>query len=118
MGLSTEERSFLIEHVFRAKGEYTETVKEKFAERFPATTVPQRNAVRPLINKFRDTGSVHDASRSGRPTILTEQKVNDISEAMRQSPTKSLRRLSQEGSISSVAYPKISISVGTAHNVA
>ena len=105
MVLSTEERIFLIEHVFRANGEYTEAVKEKFAEKFPATALPHRNAVRALVNKFRETGSVHDACRSCRPTILTEQKVNVISEAMSQSSTKSMRRLSQE----------VSVSVGTAH---
>ena len=105
MVLSTEERIFLIEHVFRANGEYTKAVKEKFAKKFPETALPHRNAVRALVNKFRETGSVHDASRSGRPTILTEQKVNVISEAMSQSPTKSMRRLSQQ----------VNVSVGTAH---
>ena len=72
----------MIEHVFRANGEYTKAVKEKFAKKFPETALPHRNAVRALVNKFRETGSVHDASRSGQPTILTEQKVNVISEAM------------------------------------
>ena len=101
MVLSTEERIFLIEHVFRANGEYTKAVKEKFAKKFPETALPHRNAVRALVNKIRETGSVHDASRSGRPTILTEQKVNVISEAI----TKSMRRLSQQ----------VNVSVGTAH---
>ena len=94
MVLSTEERIFLIKHVFRANGEYTKAVKEKFAKKFLETALPHRNAVRALVNKFRETGSVHDASRLGRPTILTEQKVNVILEAMSQSPTKSMRRLS------------------------
>ena len=56
MVLSTEERIFLIEHVFRANGEYTKAVKEKFAKKFPETALPHRNAVRALVNKFRETG--------------------------------------------------------------
>ena len=96
MMLSIEERVFLVEHVCRANGEYTEAVKQEFLESFPTTELPHRNAVCTLISKFRETGSVYDASRSCRPTILAEQKVNVISEAMTDSPTKSLRRLSQQ----------------------
>ena len=72
MVLSIEERIFLVEHVFRANGEYTEAVKQEFLERFPTIELPHRNTVRTLISKFRETGSVHDTSRSGRPAILTE----------------------------------------------
>jgi hypothetical protein len=36
-------------------------VQEQFAEKFPETPVPHRNAVRRLIEKFRETGSVLDA---------------------------------------------------------
>lgn len=96
----------MVEHVFRAKSEYNEAVKENFAERFSATPLPHQNAVRSLVNKFRERGSAHDAPRSGRPTILTEETVNVISEATSQTPTKSsMRRLSQE----------VSVSLGTAH---
>ena len=35
MVLSIEERIFLVEHVFRANGEYTESVKQEFLESFP-----------------------------------------------------------------------------------
>ena len=105
MVLSIQERIFLVEHVFRANGEYTDDVKNEFLERFPTTDLPHRNTVRNLINKFRETGSVHDATRSGRPTVLTEQKVNVISEAMTHSPSKSMRRLSQE----------VGLSLGAAH---
>ena len=34
----------------------------------------QRNAVRQLIPKFEETGSVCDATRSGRPSIRTKKK--------------------------------------------
>ena len=105
MVLSIEEWIFLVEHVFRATGEYTEAVKQEFLEKFPTTELPHRNAVRILISKFRESGSVHDASLLVQPTIFTEEKVNTISEAMTKSPTKPLRRLFQQ----------VGISYGTAH---
>jgi hypothetical protein len=36
-------------------------VQEQFAEKFPETSVPHHNAVRRLIEKFGETGSVIDA---------------------------------------------------------
>jgi hypothetical protein len=39
-----------------------------------------------LIDKFRETGSVADTPRSGRPRVLTEDKVLDISYHIMQSP--------------------------------
>jgi hypothetical protein len=56
MVLSTVERVFLVEYVFREGNKYTELLQEQFAEIFPETPVPHRNAVRRLIEKFRETG--------------------------------------------------------------
>jgi hypothetical protein len=50
--------------------------------------------------------SVCDATRSGRPSILTEKKVLDISDRMLGSPKKSIRKLSQQ----------VGVSYGTAHS--
>jgi hypothetical protein len=36
---------FFVEHVFREGNRYTDLVQEKFAEKFPGTLVPRRNAV-------------------------------------------------------------------------
>jgi hypothetical protein len=66
MVLSIEERVFLVEHVFREGNRYTGLVQEQFAEKFPGTPVTHRNAIRRLIEKFRETGSVLDAERSGK----------------------------------------------------
>ncbi|KAJ4444475.1 hypothetical protein ANN_06267 [Periplaneta americana] len=95
-----EERTFLVEFVFREGGKYTEKVKQKFRERFPESALPNRDTVRDLIAKFRKTGSVHDAPRSGRPPVLTEEKLLDISDIMLRSPSKSVRKLAQETNIS------------------
>jgi GH35 family endo-1,4-beta-xylanase len=61
MVLSIEERVFLVEYVFREGNRYTDFVQEQFAEKFPQTAVPYRNAVRRLIENIRETGSLLDA---------------------------------------------------------
>jgi hypothetical protein len=53
MVLSIEECVFLVEYVFREGNRYTDLVQEQFAEKFPQTPVPHRNAVRRLVEKFR-----------------------------------------------------------------
>ena len=68
--LTIVERVFLVEVFFIAGGKYTDMVKQKFSEKFPNTSLPFRSSVYDLINKFRETGSVYDAHRSGRPTDI------------------------------------------------
>ena len=97
---SIKERVFLVQNVFFERGNYTVKVKQLFAENFPNSKLPHRDTVRDLINKFLETGSVHDAARSGRPTVLTEQKLEDISDMMLKSPTKSIGKLAQQSGIS------------------
>jgi transposase len=74
-------------------------VQEQFAEKFPETTVPHRNAVPRLVEKFRETVSVLDAKRRGRPSKLNDKKLMDISDSMLRSQSKSLRKLAQEKDI-------------------
>lgn len=99
MVLSTEERIFLVEHVFREGGSYTHNVKDKFSDKFPHTPVPHRNAVRKLIEKFRESGSVEDAERSGRPSKLSGHKLLSIVYSLLQNPSKSVRKLAQQHEI-------------------
>jgi hypothetical protein len=67
MVLSIEESVFLVEYVFRDGNRYSNLVQQQYAEKFPQTAVPYRNAVRRFIEKFRDRGLVLDAEPSGRP---------------------------------------------------
>jgi hypothetical protein len=46
MVLSTEKHVFLVEYIFREGNRYTDLVLEQFAEKFPETPVPHRNALR------------------------------------------------------------------------
>jgi hypothetical protein len=59
--LAIEEHVFLVEYVFLEGNRYTDLMKLQFAEKFRETPVPHRNAVRRLIEQFRETGSVLDA---------------------------------------------------------
>jgi transposase len=106
--LSIEERVFLVEYVFRKGNRYTDLVQKKFAEKFLETPVPHRNAVRRLIGKFREAGSVLDFDRSVRSSKLNDKNLIKISDFMLRSPSKSLRKLAQEKDIG----------VATAHKAA
>jgi transposase len=99
MVLSVEERVFLVEYVFREGDSYTDLVQEQFAEKFAETPVPHRSVVHRLIGKFRETGSVLDAERSGRPSKLINKKLMEIPDSMLWSPSKSLRKLVREKDI-------------------
>jgi hypothetical protein len=97
--LSIEKRVFLVEYVFREGNRYIDLMQEQFAEKFPETSVPYRNAFRRLIEKFCETGSVLDGERSVRPSELNDEKLIDVSDSMLCSPSKSLRKLAQEKGI-------------------
>jgi transposase len=97
--LSIEERVFLVEYVFREGNRYTDLLQEQFAEKFPETPVPHRNAVRRLFEKVRETGLVLDSERCGRPSKLNDKKLMDISDSMLRSPSNSLHKLAQENDI-------------------
>ena len=57
---------------------FTERVKEKFAEKFPASKMPDRKTVYRLLNKFDDIGSVEDYKRN-KPGI-SEEKSFEITD--------------------------------------
>jgi transposase len=96
--LSIEERVSIVEYVFGEGNRYTDLVQQ-FAKNSQKHPVPYRNAVRRFTEKFRKTGSVLDAERSGRPSELNEKKLMDIYDCMLRSPSKSLRKLAQEKDI-------------------
>ena len=62
--------------------------------------VPSREAVRLLVNKSRETGSILDKKRNVKRRVLTEHKLEEIGERLENSPQKSLRHLAQETDIS------------------
>lgn len=56
---------------------------------------PHRNTIVKWMKKFKETGSVHDKPRSGRPCV-SDESVASIEESFTASPRKSVRRASLE----------------------
>ncbi len=78
----------------------TRIVNEAFQAEFPDTKIPRRQTIYQLAKKFDETGSVEDASRSGRPrTVRTEENM-EVSESFLLNPQKSKRRASIDLGIS------------------
>ncbi|CAI9733658.1 Macrophage migration inhibitory factor-like [Octopus vulgaris] len=100
MVLTLQERIFIVENVFRDGGKYTKEVQESFQEEFGAERLPHRNCVSALLHKFKKTGSVQDKPKSGRPKVVTDTVLQNVTNKLQRSPRKSLRRLSQETRIS------------------
>lgn len=57
-----------------------------------------RTTIYRLVIRFRKTGSIHDKKRSGRPSVLNPDKLEEVK--MLQSSTKSVRKLSSQSSLS------------------
>ena len=58
---------------------------------------PSETTVRALVKKFKETGSVHDVPRSGRPrTARTEENVNAVAADVAANPTTSTRHRAQQ----------------------
>ena len=86
--------------LFFCNGGYDQEVQCEFKKKFPDASLPSRQTVYNLVARFRETGSVIDKPRSGRPSLLTDDAIRDISKRMETSPQKSVRRFSQESGLS------------------
>ena len=53
-------------------------VVRRFQANYPGVRVPSRGAVRLLINKFREMGSILDKKRNLKRCVLKEQKIEEI----------------------------------------
>lgn len=98
MSFSQEQRVFLLEQYFTSHS--YEFAIDQFRVTYPDVSVPNKSTLTRLIRRFRETGSVADKKRSGRPVVLTDAKLSEVRNAMQQSPSKSLRRLSTQSQIS------------------
>ena len=53
-------------------------VLRRFQANYPGLRVPSREAVRLLVDKFRETGSILDNKRNVKRRVFTEQKLEEI----------------------------------------
>ena len=65
MPLSNEQKIFIVEKFLETKS--VSQVISLFSEKFQNSPTPARSTIYKLANKFKETGSVGDRSRSGRP---------------------------------------------------
>lgn len=64
--LTKEQRIFVLKQWWISGGT-TQTINEAFQHEFLDDEIPVRQTIDRLAKKFDQTGSVEDASRSGRP---------------------------------------------------
>jgi transposase len=58
--------------------------------------VPNKSTIQRLVERFRETGNIVEKRPSGRPSVLSNDSLEDIRARLLQSPRKSLRKLSQQ----------------------
>ncbi|CAF3997062.1 unnamed protein product, partial [Rotaria sp. Silwood1] len=62
--------------------------------------IPSEKTIKAIYDKFIETGSVHDRERSGRPSLMTTEKLDEIEEVLSDKAMVSVRRVSQEVNLS------------------
>ncbi|CAF2655570.1 unnamed protein product [Rotaria sp. Silwood2] len=78
-----------------AKLDYSKLVIGHF-QRENLPVIPCKNSIRRIFDKFVETGSIHDRGRSRRPSTVTDEKVEEIAEALSVNPINSVRSISRK----------------------
>jgi transposase len=108
MVFSQDQCVFILEHYFSTRS-YTEYQNE-FRNSFPDSAMPNKSTIQRFVDRFRETWSTGEKRRSGRPSVLSNDSLEDIRSRLLQSPRKSLRKLSQQtamtyGSVQTATKP-------------
>jgi transposase len=90
MVCSQDQCVFIHEHYFSTQS-YAEC-QNAFRNSFPHTVVPNKSTIQRLLECFRETGSIGQKCRSGRPSVLSNDSLEDIRARLLQSPRNSLRK--------------------------
>jgi hypothetical protein len=91
---SQDRRVFILERCFCTRS-YAEC-QNAFRNSFPDSVVPNKSTIQRLVERFRETGSIGEKRRSGRPSVLSNDSLEDIRARLLRPPRKSLRKLSQQ----------------------
>jgi transposase len=73
---SQDQRVFILEHYFSTQS-YAEC-QNTFRNSFPYSVEPNKSTVERLVDRFRETGSIGEKRRSGRPSVLSNDSLEDI----------------------------------------
>jgi hypothetical protein len=94
MVLTCQQRIFIVKHYFH---------NESYVlcqEAFPNDTAPNKTTIYCIITQFEETGSVCDRKHNRHCTVLNDDTLEDVRISLLQSPSKSLRKLSQQTNMS------------------
>ena len=64
------------------------------------TNIPTRQTISSIYQKFLDTGSVQNVNPPGRPSTITEDKIDEVEQALTMQPMNSVRNIARETNIS------------------
>lgn len=113
---SVEHNKFIIESYFRNgqrnenDGEWKYSVNlcvAEFVNRFPDVDFDYDNLsrhVKRIVHRFQASGNVDTGKSPGRPTLLTQDTLEDIQTRIERSPKKPLRQLAQQTGVYFVNY--------------
>ena len=83
-------------------------VCDQFMEMHPDSEKPSPNTVNELVKKFKNTGSVADAHRCGRPKTASDvDTTTDVLAMFNRSLVKSIHRTSEESHVSKSSIHRI-----------
>ncbi len=104
MMYSLEKLMFLISTYFLTNRNLNTTCTE-FGKRFNVHSrkLPAKSVIQRLLMKFEKTGSVHDDKRGKvglKRSACTLETVEHARQILKESPTKSIRRIAQEAGVS------------------
>jgi hypothetical protein len=75
VSFSQVQRVFAVEHCLAPRS--CLTCQNEFSVAFPDIPVPNRSTVSRLVKSYRDTGSVRCSKCSGRPSLLSDDTLDD-----------------------------------------
>jgi hypothetical protein len=68
-------------------------------QRREATDIPNRHSITAIYEKFLETGSVQDKIRTGRPSTITEEKIQEVEEILEVEPVNNVTSVAQDANI-------------------
>lgn len=91
-------KEFLQEQYFTSRS--CARIVDEFHVKCPNVAVSNNSIITRLITCFRESGAASERKRTGRPDMLTDDKLSYVTNVMLCSPSKSLGRLSSQAHIS------------------
>lgn len=98
MPFSQSQRVLILETYIKTKS--YEQVQTIFKEENPGVNPPNKSAISRLYAKFKSTGSVANQPHNRRRTVLTEEKVKEVSTLLQTTPNEPIDRVRQEAGLS------------------